>query len=1579
VFGHVRVCDLVREQVRRVPGRTAVVAGTERLDYAGLGRLAAAVAAALRGAGVGRGDLVGVCLERDAMLLPSLLGVLEAGAAYVGLDPAYPAGRHRLITADAGLAAVLVSPATAHLAAAPPVVVTRDLPAAGPVPVPGDLGDPAYVVYTSGSTGTPKGVLVEHRSLANLVAWSRDAYDDEERSGALAAASISFDASVLEIWPVLAHGGTVILAGDLLELPALPARDEVRTVFGVPSVLAELLRRPLPAGVRTVLAGGEAVGARLVADAYANPGVRRVVNLYGPTETTVYCVRAELPRGVTDVPIGGPVAGAELSVRDAAGREVPEGADGELWVGGPVLSRGYLGRPELTAERFPVDGGRWYRTGDHVRRVGDQLFYRGRADDQVKVRGFRVELGEVRAALEAHPAVRRAAVVLAGTDRLVGYVAGEVTERELRSWLAGRLPGHLVPARVVALDRLPVTPSGKVDAAALPPVGSVRPALPYAAPATPTEALVAAVIGEVLGLDGVGADDPFAELGGHSLAAARVCAEVGRRLGTPVPLGLFLTAPTAAGLAAALDRRPDRPAPVAGPARAEHPPTATQRELWTLRQLAPDSPVNTVAVRFRLTGGLGRVQEALDGLVHRHRALRTGLVERGGELVAVLRDPAPVPLQVLDAADRDQVAAVARHAFDPAAEAPLVRAALVRLGGDTAELVVAADHSAFDGASVGPLAVELAHALAGDPLPAPPVQLSDLAAYEAEVGADAEARAAAAEFWTAGLAAVPPGAELTGRRRTGPPAYRGDRVVRPLPAATAARLRDVSAERGSTPYAAWLAATALTVGGHAGRADCSVGVPVARRDLPAVAGAIGPLVTVLPVGLSFADDPSFAELTARAGAATARAVGHVDFPPQDVLPGLAGGRDAGAVLTPVLLSVQPDDMPLSVRHGGVTVDYLGDVHAGGAQSELALFVTEGVDGAVLQVQYDTERFDRADADALAARLLGALDAGLADPDRPVSTVPLATPAEQAALAAAGTGAALPADRPATVVEAIARQDPAAVAVTGPGGAQTYGELDRLSAAVATALVAAGVRAGDAVGVCVPREVRMPAALLGVLRSGAGYVPLDPDHPADRLAALAADAGVGLVVAAGPALPGARATGAVVLDLDDLPVPAVDASELPVPDPDGLAYVLYTSGSTGRPKGVEVTHANLAGHVAALRTDPGLGPRDVMPAMAPLTFDATGIEIWAPLAAGARVAVLERETVLDGHALAARLAAERPTVMFLPPTLLRMLLAAGWPGDAGLRLWVGGESLDPVLAGDALARVSGLWNVYGPTETTTLSTAHQVSSVDGPTVPIGHPLPGETLLVRDRLGRPVPPGVTGELEIGGAGVARGYRGRPELTAAAFAAGRYRTGDLARWTPTGELDFVGRRDHQVKVRGQRLELGEVEAAVLARPGVGGAVVTVHGAGSDAVLVGHLTPATADPAAVEAGLRAVLPDYMVPRRWVVLAALPMLATGKVDRAALPAPDTGPDGHGEPPATAMEVFVAEVWAEVTGVTGIGRADDFFRLGGNSFAATRVTGRLRSVLDCEVPVRVLFERPVLADFAAEVERLALAELAVRA
>ncbi|WP_242902268.1 non-ribosomal peptide synthetase [Actinomadura terrae] len=1568
-----RAHEIIEDRASRAPERTAVVAGPHRSSYAELERRAGALARALADRGIGRGDLVGICLERDEWLVPALLGVWKAGAAYVPLDAAYPAERLRFIGADAGFPVVLTSAALAATAAATgaePLLV-QDVPqgapdGAEPPRVPGDGTDPAYVIYTSGSTGRPKGVVVEHRNTVNLLAWADGFYSREETAGYLAAASICFDASILEIVVPLAAGGTVILAENLLALPELPAREEVTAVHGVPSVLAAVLTRPLPSGVRVVGTGGEALTASLAARIWANPGVRRVVNTYGPTECTTLCTAYELRRGETGTPpIGYPVTGAVTSVRDEHGAPVPDGRPGELWVSGPCVARGYLDRPALTARAF---AGGAYRTGDQVRSVDGVLHFLGRADDQVKIRGFRVELGEVHHALTGHPAVRNA-VVLARADHLVAHVEADTDiEDELRTHLARLLPEYMVPSRIGVLDRLPTGPTGKLDRDALPELGAPRPPGSSAAakPRTDAEREAAEVIADVLGLPEVGLHDVFADLGGHSLQAARVVSEMSRRRGHLVPLAAFLAAPTAAGLAAA---GPSGAAPLVRHAgRTTVPLTDAQREFWTLRQLHPDRPVTTLLLRFWVRGltDAAPLREALDAVVRRHEVLRSTVVTgEDGIPVAVVHPPVPVPFteRPVDA----DAARGAAHVFDLGSEVPLIRADLAWRGDSDAELTVSVDHIAFDGASVGVLMDELAAGLAGRAVPEPAVQVGDVAAAQAAEPVPGAHR----EFWRAELDGAPVPAPLGADPSAG-------RVGRPLPWEVEPAVAALARECGATPFAVYLAALVLLSGEadplpsggtsrHTPRNGPVIGAAAARRARPELAGLIGPLVDALPVRVRPDGAEGFRALVRRAASATARALAHQETPP------------AALPRVPVMLAVQHGEVPMEVTGGGVRIELLSDPGSGAAAQELSWLVNRTVDGPEIQLEYSTARYGRDWAEAELDRFLRVLRAALADPGRPLAEYELVSAEERETLLAWAAGPELP-GFPATVPEALPRTG--GTAVVGPDGAShDYAELHAEAARVAAALRARGAGPGALVGALLPRDHRLPAALLGVWRVGAAYVLLDPDHPPERSHLLAEDAGARLVLVRG----GADIPGVETLDLDDLPPVADDPPEPPPPlHADDLAYVLYTSGSTGRPKGVEITHGNLAAFVAGSIEVMGLGPDEVMLAAAPVTFDIFAEEVWLPLCAGGTCVLVARADAVDGYALAARLHDSGATLVDLVPTTLRMLLEAGWEGGPRLQVISGGEALDPALAARLAPRVRRLWNGYGPSEATVGSTMHLVvPGTVGPaatTVPIGTPMAGERAYVTDPWLRLLPPGALGELVLGGAGVARGYRGRPDLTGAAFSADphhpggrRYRTGDLARWRPDGTLEFHGRRDHQVKVRGYRIELGEIEAVLHE---VADGVVTAAGSGPEAHLVGHVAPADVDLDVVEKHLRARLPEHMVPRRWSALPVLPRLPSGKADRSALPVPAAPSVADRPAPGTDAEHLVADIWSAVLELPSVWADDDFLALGGHSFAATRVTGRLREALGLAVPVRLLFDRPVLADFAAALEELLLAELA---
>jgi amino acid adenylation domain-containing protein len=1039
--------------------------------------------------------------------------------------------------------------------------------------------------------------------------------------------------------------------------------------------------------------------------------------------------------------------------------------------------------------------------------------------------------------------------------------------------------------------------------------------------------------------------------------------------------------------------------PVRGDPSQPAPLSAAQSRLWFMAQYQADSAAYNVPVTLRLHGPTDQAAllGALRDVADRHQVLRSVIRSDAQGPVTVPMPASAVPLSVVDTSARHLDAVVrdeARRPFALAVEPPM-RAVLFRIADDDHLLVLTLHHVAFDDWSYELIVTDLAAFYAarldstGPPRPAlptaPRLQYADIAAWERSQQGDP----AAVEWWANRLGNLAPLLNLpTMRPRPAVADWTASHVPLTINGDVAERLRAVAQEAACTPYMVLLAAWQALLGRLADVDDVAVGMPEAGRHHPETETVVGCFVNTVVARTDLSSDPTGRELLSRVRDVVLDAFAHSDVAFDQVVQRLQPERSmAGAPLVQVLLNLLEEARP-PASFPGLTVAAT-EPPIVTTQFDLSLQLASDRGAYRGQLVYRRDLFDSVTVGRWASWFVALLDGMLADIDRPVSAVDILDPSQRAELITAGTGRPLPARRSETVVDAIlahTQQRPDAVAITDTAGQMTYAELAERSKVTATAIwdaLSEGSDTDAVVGVCLPRDRFAPAALLGVLRAGAAYLPLEPEWPAERLGRLAADGGVGLVVSRGTALAAARAIpGVTVLDLDQ---PGADAgtTRLPHVRPTDLAYVLYTSGSTGRPKGVEITHANLACFVAAMRLRPGIEPTDSMLAVAPLTFDLSAGEIWAALAAGARCHVVDRACALDPRLLAQQIDAGAVTTMLVTPTTLRLLLAADWSGDSRLRVSSAGETMDNALAAELIGRVGELWNCWGPTETTIISTAHRVADTTTDTVPIGTTMEGEWLYIVDRHGRLALAGVTGELWIGGAGVARGYRGQQEMTAAAFTADPfrpgercYRSGDLARWREGGVLDIVGRRDRQVKVRGYRIELGEIEAALLGRPAVTNAAVVVRGRDADAHMVGYVTPSTLDIETLQGELRRQLPEYLVPRRWMKLDALPLLGSGKVDRSALAEPDRMvPSRGGRPPSTDAELLVGEVWQTVLADVEVRAHDDFFALGGHSLAATRVAGRLSEALAFPVPVRLLFERPILADLAAEIERLVLADL----
>jgi amino acid adenylation domain-containing protein len=1616
------VHELVLEQALRAPHAPALRFEGRRVSYGALSAAAGSIAATLRGRGVRRGSIVGVCVERSPELVATVIATLAAGAAYLPLDPGYPHERLGWMARDARVALVVCDEAgAAALAGLEGVALMRVAPLAGDrgpscpsVPVsPAEL---AYVIYTSGSTGTPKGVACTHGGLANRLAWMQDSYGIGPGDRVLHKTPASFDVSVWELlWPLMTGAEMVIArAGghqDAAYLVALVAAERPRLAHFVPSMLRAFLEEPDLEACRClerILCSGEVLPPELALRARERLGCA-VDNLYGPTEAAidVTAARSVPEPGARTIPIGAPIANVRMHVLDDALAPLPIGGVGELYIAGVQLARGYLGRPELTAERFVPDpfgppGARLYRTGDLGRwRHDGALEYLGRVDHQVKLRGYRIELGEIEAALEACPGVREAAVVVRDDGsgcRLVAFVtataAGVFAADEARARLAARLPPYMVPAAYLTLDAMPRSPSGKLDRRALPASGAATGT--RAAPCPPrtvVEEVLLAAFGEALGVATVGIDDNFFDLGGDSIRSIRVRA-LARRAGVDVSVTDLFRHQTVRRLGRAAERvareevdtlvepfalvsAGDRHALGAlGADVVDAYPMSKLVEGFVFHsELGGDYAVYVMSFHVRAAFDEARLCAAAETAMRRHPLLRASFDwARFGEPLTLVHRSAPVELAIddwraLSGTEQEERLAAwladQTHARFDWSRPPLWRLSVQLRSDDRFQLTVV--HPFLDGWSKAVLVAELALAglgardLASEPGPAS--SYADFVRLERRALASEEARA----FWLGRLGSL--GVRTVPRISAVDPSPTAvESVPVPMAGELATELGAIARAAGVPLRAVLLAAHAKVVATLGAGTRATVGMLFnGRPELIDGDRVLGQFTNALPLTVGM-EDGSWLDLSRRALEAELEVMPHRRFPMAELY--RTGGR---AALFDTLFNFTHFHVYDELARSG-TADVLSAWANDQNYVPLVVRANLNTQSGALELWLDRRatHLSRRDAERFAGAWRRALEAMARAPEESHRASSLIDESERRAVRAAATGPASAVDRGCLYerVAEEARRSPAAIAVSAGMGALDYRELWGRSLGLALRLRALGAGRGARVGVHVGRDLHLPVALLGVLASGAAYVPMDPEFPEERLGWMARDAGVRIVVSDAP-LP--RGLG----ELERLdPREPAPAPQAPLPDVDAadLAYVIYTSGSTGRPKGVAVSHGALAAFASAMRAAPGIGAGDVVAAVTTLSFDIAALELLVPLTVGARVEIVPAEVARDGERLGELIARAGATLMQATPSGWRLLVESGWRGQR-LRALSGGEALSASLARELGPRVAALFNMYGPTETTVWSL---FDPIDGDEVTIGRPIAGTTAHVLDAALDDVPFGTEAELYLGGAGLAQGYHGRPDLTAERFvpdpfgAPGSrlYRTGDRVRRRADGRIEFLGRADQQVKLRGYRIELGEIEAVLGEHPAVREAAAIVWPeADADGRLAAYAA-AEARPgleAELLAALRARLPAYMVPRSVVLLSELPRTANRKIDRRALPPPDRAAAGA-SPPGSPIAELVAELWREVLGIREIAAGDDFFELGGHSLLATQVAARLRATLGVELPVRTLFERSVLGDLVAAVE-----------
>ncbi|HEX5748907.1 MAG TPA: non-ribosomal peptide synthase/polyketide synthase [Archangium sp.] len=1655
--GTTGLAALLEAQVARTPEAPAVVMGPVGLTFRELDARANQVAHRLRRMGVGPDVRVGLCVERSVELVVGLWGILKAGGAYVPLDPGYPAERLRYMLEDSGAGVVVTAGAAVDGLTGPGQRLLRldaeaeSLHGEPETPVPGGAGPEhlAYAIYTSGSTGRPKAVMVRQGAVANLVEALHGAVYAGLEPGRRVSVngSVSFDTSVKQLFQVL-RGHTLVVTPESVRfdgeaLRAWLERQEVDVFDCTPSQLQVLLEtgwleetpRPI-----TLLVGGEAIPETLWRRLAASRTVR-TFNVYGPTECTVdatVCpVTAEYGRPV----LGRPIENVRLYVLDRDGQPVGVGVPGELYIGGAGLARGYLGRPDATAERFVPDafseepGARLYRTGDRARWLSNgTVEFLGRVDFQVKLRGHRIELGEVEAALREQPEVREAVAAVReyapGDQRLVAYVVpisplppgegrGEgvtapgLAPSELRARLRQRLPEPMIPAAIVELSAIPLTPSGKVDRKALPMPGATQ-AAGFIEPRTDTERKLAELWSRTLGVERVGVTDSFFELGGHSLLATQLVSRVRGTFGVELPLRAVFEAPTLEGLARRVEETPRIRTPLVRGVDTDEPPPLSfaQQRLWFMDQLQSESTAYNVPYALRLEGRLEReaLERALEEVVRRHEVLRASFKSREGEPVmhiAGLTRPSlsPVDLSEMDAGQQRGAVEwlVSEESSRPfeLSRAPLLRATLLRLGEREHVLLLTVHHIVFDGWSAGILFRELAALYDAfsrgtpSPLPELPLRYADYARWQ-RGWLKGEVLEKQLAYWRQRLTGSPPVLELPlDKPRPAQRSPRAGRVPVVLAREPSEALEALAQREGSSLFMVLLAGFQALLARWTGQEDVVVGSPVAGRTRAEVEGLIGLFVNTLVLRTDVSGAPTFRELLARVREVALGAYAHQDVPFEKLVEELKPERESGhSPLFQVLLVLEN----LPAREVVLPELKLSPVDQEALEAKLDLTLgftrtPEGLRGLFL---YDEALFEPETIQRLARYLETLLVAVARAPDRRVVDVELLVGEERARVLeqwSRGPRVEGAMEGLSRVLELQAASTPDALAVEGNGQRLSYRELEARARSLAHRLRREGVGPEVRVGVLLEKSVEAVVAFWGIQKAGGVYVPLEAVLPAERLEWMARDAGVRAVVTLRGLEARCRLPEAVsVVRLEELQVreEAAGALESGV-EPGNACYILYTSGSTGRPKGVVVTHEGACDLVRGKAGAFGVGAESRVMQLASLGFDASIWEYLLTVSVGGTLYVPAGGRVPLGEELRRELVEGKVTVVTLPPSVLALL-----PDEELEHLRVVksvGEACPAELV-ERWAPGRRFVNGYGPTEVTVCATWEECE-VGGGRPGIGGPLGNVRAYVLDGGMRPVPPGVAGELFLGGPGLARGYVGRPELTAERFVpdalsgdpgARLYRTGDVVRWRADGRLDFLGRVDAQVKVNGVRIEPGEVEAALRELAGAKQAHVKVwKGPSGQSRLVAYVVPTSPRPPgegrgegtgspglsleAVRTRLKQRLPEYMVPSALVVLEALPLTSSGKVDGRALPAPEeVRPEGRRSiAPRNELERALAHLWEELLGVEPVGVTDSFFDLGGHSLLATQLVSRVRKELGVEVPLQAVFDAPTLEALAAHI------------
>ncbi|WP_144695839.1 non-ribosomal peptide synthetase [Chitinophaga vietnamensis] len=1606
--------QLFETQVQRHPQRTALVWGEEEMSYQTLNEKANRVAAAIQAALPGvHNPVVAVLLPRGMDMIITLMGILKAGAAYLPIDPDYPQDRISYMLEDSNTP-LLISHSAIDQAFQGSRLYVDQLPAQTFAPVQTSADDLAYIIYTSGSTGQPKGAMITHRNVVRLLFNDKNLFDFSENDTWTLFHSYCFDFSVWEMYGALLYGGKLVLipktvAQNAREFLQLLHQQQVTVLNQTPGAFYQLIsaageQPDIALALRYVIFGGEALKPGKLKAWHAQYPACRLINMYGITETTVHVTYKEITQQEIDTNvsnIGKPIPTLSMLLLDKDRQLTPPGAAGELHVAGAGLARGYLNRPALTAERF-IDhpfrpGQKLYRTGDLARMLPNGEFeYLGRIDHQVKIRGFRIELGEIENKLMAHPEVKDVLVIdredRSGDRYLCAYVAAgsHITATDLRKHLSAFLPDYMVPAFFIVMDHFPLTSNGKTDRSKLPlPEDTLLSAASYEAPETATEKQLAALWVELLHVQRVGLNDHFFELGGHSLKAVQLAALIHKHFQTDISIRQIFTTPGLREMAAFLQQSmpaASRHIPKAAPA-AWYPASSAEKRLFILNQIDGAGIHYNIPAAYAIEGKVDSAQltNAIRQLVRRHEILRTAFAIRQGEVIQIIQEHIDFDLEThhCEEAQLERFVQDFVQPFD-LTRAPLFRACLVQTGKGQ-YFLLDLHHIIADGVAIDNLLRELTAAYNGAALPGLEIQTRDFAVWQQQ-WLHADTVQPAKKFWLSQFEQETTPLNMpTDFVRPPLRSYEGALYPFAIPQQVSNAIKQISSSNGATTFMVMLAAYNILLSKYSGQEDIIIGTPVSGRSSADVQPLLGMFVNTLPLRGLPAADKKFSAFLQEIKDLSLRAFEYQDYPFETLLDDLDITRDMSRNPLFDHLFTYRAASEDTMQWQGLQLKAIPVQHTI-SKMDLSLQISGNNNGLEGCIEYATRLYSNATVAKLAGHFLHILEQISEDPDILLKDIVLITEQEKAKILQYNqTAHPSPAKDLYALFEMSVDLYPDHIAVQSGDMRLTYRELEQQVSRIADILVAKGCRADSIIALHTGRSVGMIAAMLAIIKAGGAWMPVDTEYPEERIRYMLEDSQALLVITEKQYAAGLSYMPQVVL-LDELSV-APAATYKNVRNPNDLAYIIYTSGSTGKPKGVMIEHHSFYNTITANAANyrSGFGPGDACLSLSNISFDASIIEIFIPLVHGARLVLLQRDNVYDVQSLARVITEQQITFCYVPPSLLQPLYKAlsGHGSIALNKLFVGVEPIKDTTLQQymTLNEKMEIINGYGPTEAAVDCTSYRFEPGNprGVNVPIGKPLRNARIYIVNEQLQLQPEGIPGELCIAGEGLARGYLHNPALTSEKFVDNPfepgqklYHSGDLARWMPDGNIQFIGRKDHQVKIRGFRIELGEIESRLMKHPDIKQALVMdkTDGSGNKYLCAYVVSPQALDATALRAHLAITLPAYMIPSYFIVMEKFPLTSNEKIDRKALPAPDTAQHKDERVlPANATETKLLQIWETVLETNRISTTDNFFEIGGNSLRIINMLSMIKESFGDVLKVSDLFDKPTIIEQAAVISK----------